>query len=110
MVQQLAAKTKSHRIDEHLGFLSLETEPIDSALFTTYEVIETLEFDEKMISQALKEHKAYDVQVIARGYRGDIDALTKQLKKGLAGDKLVCLLLARIGDKTIAILSQRTSS
>ncbi len=110
LVQQLAAKTNAHRIDEHLGFLSLETEPVDSALFTTYEVIETLEFDEKKISQALKNHKAYDVQVIARGYRGDIDALTKQLKKGLAGDKLICLLLARIGDKTFAILSQRTSS
>ncbi len=110
LVQQLAAKTKSHRIDEHLGFLSLDTEPIDSALFTTYEVLETFEFDEKKIAQALKSHKAYDVQVIARGYRGDVDELSKQLKKGLAGDKLVCLLLARIGDKTTAILTQRTSS
>ncbi|MCX6402394.1 MAG: hypothetical protein NT032_00380 [Actinobacteria bacterium] len=110
LVQQLAAKTNSHRIDEHLGFLSLENEPDDSGLFTSYEVLQTLEFDEKKIAQALKANQAYDVQIIARGYRGDIDALTKQLKKGLSGDKLVCLLLARIGDKTTAILSQRTSS
>jgi hypothetical protein len=110
LVQQLAAKTNSHRIDEHLGFLSLDNEPEDSGLFTSYEVLQTLEFDEKKIAEALKSHQAYDVQIIARGYRGDIDALTKQLKKGLAGDKLVCLLLARIGDKTTAILSQRTSS
>ncbi len=110
LVQQLAAKTNSHRIDEHLGFLSLDTEPADSGLFTTYEVLETREFDEKKISEALKANSAYDVQIISRGYRGDIDALTKKLKKGLSGDKLVCLLLARIGDKTIAILSQRTSS
>ncbi len=110
LVQQLAAKTNSHRIDEHLGFLSLDDEPGDSGLFISYEVLETMELDEKKIAEALKAHNAYDVQIISRGYRGDVDALTKKLKKGLAGDKLVCLLLARIGDKTTAILSQRTSS
>jgi len=110
LVQQLAAKTNSHRIDEHLGFLSLDEEPGDSGLFISYEVLETMEFDEKQIADALKAHNAYDVQIISRGYRGDVDALTKKLKKGLAGDKLVCLLLARIGDKTTAILSQRTSN
>ncbi|MEN9693172.1 MAG: hypothetical protein RLZZ330_816 [Actinomycetota bacterium] len=110
LVQQLAALTSSHRIDQNLAFLSCETEPDDHPLFTTYEVIEFFEFDETKISQALKDNLAYDVQIISRGYRGDVDALTKKLKKNLKGDKLICLLLARIGDKTIAILAQRISS
>lgn len=110
LVQQLAAKTNAHRIDENLGFLSCNSEPTESGLFTTYEVLESIDFDEQLISQRLKYHKAYDVQIISRGYRGDVELLTKKLKKSLVGDKLVCLLLARIQDRTTAILAQRISS
>lgn len=110
LVQQLAAKTKSHRIDENLGFLSCDFEPEESGLFTTYEVLEFFDFDESRVSESLKKYQAYDVQIISRGYRGDVDLLTRKLKKGLVGDKLVCLLLARIGEKTTAIVTQRISN
>lgn len=110
LVQHLAARTNSSRIDENLGFLTCEIEPEESGLFSTYEVIEVLEFDEQKIAGALKKNLAYDVQIISRGYRGDVELLTKKLKKGLVGDKLICLLLARIGEKTQAILAQRVSN
>ena len=110
LVQHLAARTNSSRIDENLGFLSCEIEPKESGLFSTYEVIEVLDFDEMKIAAALKKNLAYDVQIISRGYRGDVDSLTKRLKKGLVGNKLICLLLARVGDKTLAILAQRVSN
>ncbi|MEY3696748.1 MAG: hypothetical protein RJA41_398 [Actinomycetota bacterium] len=110
LVQQLAFFTRSHRIDSNLGFLSCDNEPEEHPLFTTYEVIDSFEFDEARITKALQENLAYDVQIIARGFRGDVEGLTKKLKKNLKGDKLICLLLARIGDKTIAILTQRVSN
>ena len=110
LVQQLAAASGSHRIDENLAFLSTNIEPQDDSLFTTYEVIDSFEFNESKITEELQKHLAYDVQIISRGYRGDVDALTKKLKKNLKGDKLICLLLARVGDKTIAIIAQRVSS
>lgn len=110
LVQQLAAITQSHRIDENLAFLSCETEPEDHPLFTTYEVLDSFEFNESKIADELVNLKAYDVQIISRGYRGDVDSLTKKLKKHLKGDKLICLLLARMGDRTVAIFTQRVSS
>ncbi|MEY4348418.1 MAG: hypothetical protein RIS43_837 [Actinomycetota bacterium] len=107
LVQQLAALTDSHRIDEHLGYLSCEKEPEDSPLFVTYEVLQSLKFDEKAIASALNEIGARDVQVSGRGHRIDTETLTKKLKKNLSGDKVISVLLARIGNDVTAILAQR---
>jgi hypothetical protein len=106
-VQQLAALTDSHRIDEHLGYLSCEKEPEDSPLFVTYEVLQSLKFDEKAIASALNQIGARDVQVSGRGHRIDTETLTKKLKKNLSGDKVISVLLARIGNDVTAILAQR---
>ena len=107
LVQQLAALTGAHLIDSHLGYLSCAIEPADSPLYATYEVVETLKFDEKKIAAALSRIGARDVQVSGRGHRIDTDALTKKLKKELAGDKVISVLLARIGDDVTVALTQR---
>jgi hypothetical protein len=107
LVQHLAAHTNAHLIDSHLGYLSSAAEPHDSPLYATYEVIETLKFDEKKIAAALTKIGARDVQISGRGHRIDTEALTKKLKKGLAGDKVISILLARIGDDVTVILTQR---
>jgi hypothetical protein len=107
LVTQLAAMTHGSRIDEHLGYLTSAEEPEDSPLFVTYEVIEEMPFHEKAVHHALVACGARDVQISARGYRGDIDALTKSLKRGLTGDKVISILLARVGDSITAILAQR---
>lgn len=109
LVQQLAARTGSHRLDPHLAYLSCEAEPADSPLFHTYEVVESLPFKEAEAAAALQRAGARDVQVSARGWGGDIDALTHSLKKGLAGDKVISLLIARIGEGHTAILAQRVN-
>lgn len=107
LVTQLAAMAHGTRIDEHLGYLTTAVEPEDSPLFVTYEVIEELPFHEKSVHHALVACGARDVQISARGYRGDIDALTKSLKRGLTGDKVISILLARVGESITAILAQR---
>jgi hypothetical protein len=107
LVQHLAFATNSHRIDEHLGYLSCTEEPEDSPLFVTYEVITSMPFDEKKIAASLQEIGARDVQISGRGHRVNVDELTKTLKKPLKGDKVISILLARIGDATVAILAQR---
>ena len=109
LVQQAAAHTNAHRIDEHLGFLSLDFEPADSPLYVTYEVLEHFSLDEKHVSEALLKHGARDVEVISRGYRGSVDALAGKWRKRLEGDKLISVLLARVGDDVQAILAQRIS-
>jgi hypothetical protein len=107
LVTTLAAKVGAHRIDENIGYLSCTEEPEDSPLFNTYSVLSTLPLDEKKLKAELARVGARDVQVTARGYRGDIDALTKSLKKGLDGDKVISLLIARIGTTMTAIIAQR---
>lgn len=107
LVTQLAAMTHGSRIDEHLGYLTTTDEPADSPLFVTYEVVEVLPFNEKAIHKALVAIGARDIQISSRGYRGDIDALTKSLKRGLSGDKVISILLARVGESITAILAQR---
>ena len=109
LVQQLAARTGAHRLDPHLAYLSCEAEPEDSPLFHTFEVVESLPFKEAEVAAALQRAGARDVQVSARGWGGDVDALTRTLKKGLAGDKVISLLIARVGDGHTAILAQRVN-
>ncbi|MEY4323024.1 MAG: hypothetical protein RL410_805 [Actinomycetota bacterium] len=107
LVQQLAALTHAHRIDEHLGYLSCSDEPEDSPLFVTYEVIRSVKCDEKILASSLAEIGARDIQISGRGHRVDTETLTKKLKKNLNGDKVISILLARIGDDITAILAQR---
>ena len=107
LVTTLAAQVGAHRVDPNIGYLSCDHEPEDSPLFTTYEVLSVAPLDESALRAELLRVGARDVQVTARGYRGDIDALTKTLKKGLSGDKVISVLLARIGDSTSAIVAQR---
>lgn len=107
LVTQLAHRTQSHRLDEHIGYLSCEQEPADSPLFTTYEVIGTSKVDEKALAAALADADARDVQIQARGWKGDIDALTKKLRRPLNGTRTISVLIARIGDKHTAIVCQR---
>lgn len=107
LVTTLAAVVGAHRIDENIGYLSCDVEPEDSPLFTTFEVLSVVPLDEKKLKAELLRVGARDVQVTARGYRGDIDALTKSLKKGLAGDKVISVLIARIGDSMTSIVAQR---
>jgi len=109
LVTALAARVGAARVDEHLGYLTCATEPADSPLFTTFEVIESMPMNEHEIKDALHRANARDVQVSSRGYRGDIDALTKTLKRGLNGNRVISVLLARIGDETTAIVAQRIS-
>ena len=109
LVTTLAALVGARRVDENIGYLSCDAEPEDSPLFTTYEVLSTVPLDEKKLKSELKRVGARDVQITARGYRGDIDALTKTLKKGLEGDKVVSILIARIGTTMTAILAQRVN-
>lgn len=107
LVTQLAARVGAARIDEHLGFLTTAVEPEDSPLFTTYEVLQTLPLDEAEVAKALHAVGARDVQVSARGWGGDIDALTARLKKGLTGDKVISVLIARLAEQHLAVLAQR---
>jgi len=107
LVTTLAAAVGAHRIDEHIGYLSLADEPEDSPLFTTYEVIEALPMDEKQVHKRLIAVGARDVQVSTRGWRGDVDAITKSWKRNLAGDKVISVLIARIGEHNTAVLAQR---
>ncbi len=107
LVTTLAAVVGARRIDENIGYLSCDVEPKDSPLYSTFEVLSTLPLDEKKLKAELKRVGARDVQVTARGYRGDIDALTKTLKKGLDGDKVISVLLARVGIGKTAIVAQR---
>jgi hypothetical protein len=107
LVQQLAHLTNSHRIDEHTGYLSCDEEPLDSPLFTTFEVSSSFKFNEKKLASTLKELEARDVQIQTRGWRGDVDLLTRKLKKNLNGTNTISVLIARIGDEHIAIVGQR---
>lgn len=107
LVTNLAASVNAARMDEHLGFLTCETEPEDSPLFNTFEVLESLPLNETELSTALQRQAARDVQIIARGWGGDVDALTRSLKKNLNGDKVITILIARIGDSHLAVLAQR---
>ena len=96
-----------YSLDEQIGYLSCDTEPNDSPLFTTFEVIDSFKFDETRLAQALAEADARDVQIQARGWRGDVDALTKKLKKSLRGTRTISVLTARVGDAHTAIVAQR---
>lgn len=107
LVTQLAALTGGHRLDPQIGYLSCDVEPADSPLFATYEVLESFAFDETQLVQALARHAARDVQITTRGWNGDVDALTRRLKRGLAGDKVISVLIARIDDSHLAVVAQR---
>lgn len=107
LVTQLAALAGGHRLDPQVGYLSCASEPTDSPLFTSYEVLESFEMDEIKLAKSLHQHAARDVQITARGWNGDIDALTRRMKRDLAGDKVITVLIARVGDAHQAMVAQR---
>jgi THUMP domain-like len=105
LVQQVAALLPGgRRIDEHLAYLSADA-AVSTPLATGFEVMEVLPFSVDRLRAALQEREVGIVEIKKRGVDVDPAQLRRQLKP--RGPNSITVLLARVGDRHLAILAQR---
>ncbi|MDP6633763.1 MAG: class I SAM-dependent methyltransferase [Phycisphaerae bacterium] len=103
-VDALAARDNLWRA--HPGMLWLfGSEPVDSHLARSYEIIETVPGREREIRIALKKLNAGLVEIKSRGVSINTDALQRRLRG--KGDRPLVVLWTRMGDKQKAFIGVR---
>ena len=104
LVTTLAALTRSHRIDEHIAYLSVDAAPEPSPFYTTYRVLEVMAFDRKGIGAWLRRNDAGALTVTKRGFAADTEALGAQWRKHCNGSRAIVVALTRIGRAPTALI------
>jgi SAM-dependent methyltransferase len=105
LVQQAAALfVGGRRIDEHLAYLSAD-EPRDTRMAQGFRVLGVLNYSVARLRAELRRREVGIVEIKKRGVDVDPAALRKELKP--AGKNALTVLLARVGDKRLAILAER---
>ncbi|MGX7681005.1 THUMP-like domain-containing protein [Jatrophihabitans sp. DSM 45814] len=106
LVQQAAAVLGGWRIDEHLAYLSTDQAPNGTwnALAKGYRVLETLPYSVKRLRTELRRREVGIVEIKKRGVDIDPAVLRRELKP--SGPNSITVLLARVGEKRLAVLAE----
>jgi SAM-dependent methyltransferase len=107
LVQQLATVLPGgRRLDEHLAYLTADgpLAETDSSMARGYRVIDVLDYSIKRLATELRLRQIGIVEIKKRGVDIDPAVLRRRLK--LAGTESITVLLARVGDRRLAVLAQ----
>jgi len=94
MVQDLGALFNANLIDEHLALLTFPEE-IYSDYFKTYEVIDEINFNRKLLQKYLREKSIGKLVIKTRGFNQSVEQFRKKIK--LTGEKSALMFILRIG-------------
>jgi hypothetical protein len=92
LVEELAREVGAWKIDEQIAFLSTDT-AVQTPFARTLQVIESMPWHQKQITQRLRALNIGAVDIRRRGLAGDVEAFHKRLK--LTGDRRATLVMTR---------------
>ncbi|HOA75604.1 MAG TPA: class I SAM-dependent methyltransferase [Phycisphaerae bacterium] len=104
LVGVLARQLDAAPVDPHIAWLVRER-PVSTPFANAFRVIDTLGFNEKKLRPWLAGHNVGSLEIKTRGVAFQPEDIVRRLK--LRGDRRAVLLIARIGDKPLAILAER---
>lgn len=104
LLDAIAAHHDLWLLDPHLAYLSSD-EPLDTPFATTFEVLENLPYDLKLLRRWVRENAVGTVEIKKRGLDVDPAALRRQLKP--KGRNSATLVLARTVDGARALVCRR---
>jgi SAM-dependent methyltransferase len=102
LVQHAAAVISGWRLDAHLAYLSSD-QPAETVLARGYRVVDVLPYSVKRLRNELLRRGVGIVEIKKRGVDVDPARLRKELKP--QGPNSMTVLLARVGDRHLAILA-----
>ncbi|WP_460785458.1 class I SAM-dependent methyltransferase [Microbacterium tumbae] len=104
LIGDVARSLDAGMLDEHIAYLSGD-EAVTSPFVQSFRVRETLPLNPKAISAALRANGIGAVEIKKRGV--DIDPAAFRRKLKLAGSETATLILTRIGERRLALLTDR---
>ena len=104
LIGDVARSLDAGMLDEHIAYLTSDA-ALTSPFVQSFRVRETLPANPKAISSALKAHDIGRLEIKKRGV--DVDPAAFRKKLALRGDQEATLILARVGDRRLAILADR---
>ncbi|MCK8466860.1 class I SAM-dependent methyltransferase [Microbacterium sp. KSW4-16] len=107
LIGDVARSLDAGMLDEHIAYLTSDS-ALTSPFVQSFRVRETMPANPKAISTALKAHGIGRLEIKKRGV--DVDPAAFRKKLTLRGDQEATLILARIGDRRVAILADRVSA
>lgn len=103
LVEDLARGLNAWKLDDHIGFLSTDTEP-RTPFARTLRVLDSLPWHEKRIRERLTTLDTGSVDVRRRGLAGDVDRFHRGLR--LKGSRRVTLLMTRLGGRPWCVICE----
>lgn len=104
LVDDLAEQAGFRRLDRQIAYLTSD-DPQGHPLAATFAVVEALPFDPRRLRQALAARRWGRLEIKVRGLEQRPETLAPRLR--VPGDEAGTLLLARIGNRALAILALR---
>ena len=104
LIGDLARTLGTHMLDEHIAYMSSNTE-VHSPFATCFEVVQEFALDVKVLAKELKARGIGTLEIKKRGV--DIDPAEFRKRLGLTGKNSATLFLTRLGERRVAILAQR---
>ena len=101
LVEELARQLAAWKIDDKIGFLSLDS-GIKTPFGRTLRIIDSGPWNDKQLAKRLKSHDIGIVDIRRRGLAGDIDQFQKRLK--LTGSRKATLAMTRVKEKPWALI------
>jgi SAM-dependent methyltransferase len=107
LIGDLARSMGTHMLDEHIAYMSSDTES-HSPFAATFEVVDEYALDVKVLAKELKARGIGTLEIKKRGV--DIDPAEFRKRLSLAGKNSATLFLTRLGERRVAILAQRLTN
>ena len=107
LIGDVARSLEAGMLDEHIAYLTSDA-PLTSPFVATFRVREELPADTKKLARALRERGIGRLEIKKRGVDVDPAALRKSLS--LRGDESATLIVTRIGQKRVALLTDRVTA
>lgn len=104
LIGDLARSLGAHMLDEHIAYMSSDTE-VFTPFASTFEVVQEFPLDIKVLGKALAAQGIGSLEIKKRGV--DIDPAEFRKQLGLKGKNSATLFLTRIGERRVAILAKR---
>lgn len=104
LIGDVARSLDAGMLDPKIAYLTGDA-AVTSPFVQSFRVCEVTAANPKAINQALKAHDIGTLEIKKRGV--DVDPAAFRKKLSLRGDKSATLILARVGDRRMAILADR---
>jgi SAM-dependent methyltransferase len=101
LVETLAARLNAWKIDDEIGFLSVDR-PVHTSFARLLKVLASLPWHERRLRELLRQVGIGTLDIRRRGLAGDVDAIQRRLR--LRGDGRAVLAMTRHKGKPWAIL------